>query len=73
MCSGYSGQSGTGIQAFLKDAVTKRRGGTPAAGGGVSTGGASGPSAASAAGTAYVRRKAGVPLLDSIFGVQVNG
>lgn len=73
MCTaGYTSPNGngTGFIAALKDRVSKGK----TAGGGVGTGGYSGPSAAASAGTAYMRRKAGAPLLDSMFGVdQQNG
>lgn len=68
MCgSSYSGPSGTGFAAFIKDAVGK---GKKPGGGGVSTGGYSGPSATSAMATQFIGRKAGAPLLDDKFGVQ---
>lgn len=68
MCSSYSGTSGTGIGAYIKD----RFGGGKSKGGGVSTGGASGPSAVNAMATSYIRQKATAPNLDDQFGVS-NG
>lgn len=72
MCTGYSGNSGTGIRAYAKDWAISKGAKIGGSGGGIGTGGSSGPSAAAAAGAAYMRRKQGAPLLDSIFGVN-NG
>ena len=73
MCSGYSGPSGSGMRAYFKDAA-KSMGATVggSGSGGVSSGGASGPSAARSTGALYMRRKAGAPVLDNMFGVD-NG
>lgn len=42
------------------------------AGGGVTSGGFSGPSAARSAASVYLRRKASAPTLDSMFGVETT-
>jgi hypothetical protein len=55
--------------AYAKDRYGTKKGST---GSGINSGGSSGPSAAGAAGMAYMRRKAGAPLLDTMFGV-TNG